>query len=489
MDAIKALTDAAQALANVANGMVGGQYKHDLATGFTLSTNFMHGPAGIFGTAGAERDVFGSRVVPRGLLGQGQLPSMGTVDTNPIVFYLTGITSQSGSEPSTACDTCVKAGNIKNCRMGAAFGKICRETDELDISATGRHVNRGEFFDLRMVNDPLLASGDLWVPSGVPKAAQDVLNSEVMARWLTLGAAFEQTLAPMVFTGNVANNVGTGYAEFPGLETLVSTGHTDVLDQTSCPSLDSDIKDFRADSIENNAAGLFSFMTMLYRYVEHNAITMGFMPVQWKWVMQDALFRKLADYWPCVYASFMCNATNNQLSNNVDGMAQRKMSDELYNGRYLLIDGKQIPVVIDDYVPMKTNAGGFNIPVGTFETDIYLLPFTVIGGRPVLYMEYFDYSAPMGVMTNIQQGGLSNEFWTDAGRFLWTTRRTDWCVLWKAKIEPRLRLLTPHLAGRIQRVRFTPLQMFRQPDPNQPYHSDGGRTYASNAPYSVSYVR
>jgi len=70
------------------------------------------------------------------------------------------------------------------------------------------------------------------------------LNREVLARLLTVGAAFEDTLARMIFTGNPVANIGTGYAEYQGLELLVATGHTDILDATSCPSLDSDIKEF-----------------------------------------------------------------------------------------------------------------------------------------------------------------------------------------------------------------------------------------------------
>ena len=70
------------------------------------------------------------------------------------------------------------------------------------------------------------------------------------------------------------------------------------------------------------------------------------------------------------------------------------------------------------------------------------------------FFEYFDYSAMNGVMQAIRDGMLQNEFWSDGGRYLWTTQRTLWCVDWAAKIEPRLRLLTPHLAGRIQNVQY-----------------------------------
>lgn len=477
--------DVLDALVEALSEKMGTGYKHDLPTGFTLTNNFMHGPSGIFGTAGAERDVFGTRVKPRGLLST--LPARGTMDTNPITYYLTGFTDESGDEPSAPCTECVKAGEMKACRQGTIFGLICRETDELNIGDVGRRVNRGEMMDLRLVNDPLLNDADLWVPGSVPKATRDVLNREVLARWLTLGVAFENKLAPMVFTGNPANNSGTGYAEYRGLELLVATGHTDVIDSTSCPSLDSDVKDMNYLTVEDNASTIFAYMTMVYRYVKHNAETMGFNPVQWAWVIKDSLFRKLADYWPCVYASFRCNASANDVSNNTDAMEMRRMSDDLYNGRYLLIDGERIPVIIDDAVPYEKNGdAGSTLPSGSFASDIYLLPFTVRGGVQVLFMEYFDYSGTNGVMQGITDGRLTDEFWTDGGRFLWTFNRTRFCVNWVARIQPRLRLLTPHLAGRLQNIRWTPLQAFREPFPTQGYFVDGGITTGDNAPYDLT---
>lgn len=461
------------------------QYKHDLPTGFTLTTNFMHGPSGIFGTLGAERDVFSTRVMPRGMLAI--LPALPTVDTTPVVNYLTGFTDESGSEPSAPCTECIKAGQIKACRQGTAFGLICRETDEIDLSSIGQRVNRGEPFDLRLINDPLLNNAEIWVPSSVPRGVQDVLNREVLARWLTLGVAFENKLCELLWTGNPANNVGTGYAEYNGLERLVTTGHVDVLDSTSCPSLDSDIKDMNYLSIENDAATIFAYMTMVYRFVKHNAVTMGFMPVQWTWVIKDSLFRKLADYWPCVYASFRCNATANDVSSNVEALEMKRMADEMYNSQYLLIDGERIPVVVDDCIPYEKNGdAGSSLDPGTFASDIYLLPWTVRGGYPVMFMEYFNYmqtGGPYGVMQAVSDGRLGSAYWTDGGRFLWTFNQTRFCVNWVAKIQPRLRLLTPHLAGRLENITWTPLQMFREPLPDQGYFVDGGITTGDNAVY------
>lgn len=462
-------------------------YKHDLPAGYTIGTNLLHGPTGIFGAAGIDRNVFSTRVQPRGLLSI--LSARPTVDTNPLVAFLTGFTAPTGSEPDAPCEACVTAGQMKSCTQGSRFGLICRDSEVLDITNVGTRTNRGEFYDLRLVNDPMLGQGDLWVPGSVPPATADLLQREVLARWYTMGAAFEQTLGPMVFTGNPANNVGTGYAEYQGLELLVATGHVDVLDnQTSCPSLDSDIKDMNYTSVNTDAATIFAYMQMVYRFVKHNAETMGFMPVTWKWVIKDSLFRMLADYWPCVYAAGGCGATGNDLSNNVDGLRMVAMADDMYNNRYLRIDGENVPVIIDDSLPYeKSGDAGSVLPAGTFASDIYLLPFTVRGGVEVLFMEYFNYMAPNGVMQAVMDGRLGgNAYWTDGGRWLWTVSRERFCVQWTARIQPRLRLLTPHLAGRLQNIQWTPLQMFREPFNAQGYFTDGGLVVRSNAPYTIT---
>ena len=62
------------------------------------------------------------------------------------------------------------------------------------------------------------------------------------------------------------------------------------------------------------------------------------------------------------------------------------------------------------------------------------------------------------------------------GAFLTWPRQTNQCVVWNAKIEPRLLLRTPWLAGRLQNVLACPLQHEREPFPDDPYHVDGGQT-------------
>lgn len=461
------------------------QVKHDLPTGFSVTTNWMHGPTGIFGTPGLEQAVFSTHVKAMGLLDK--LAFVPTNYTHPITQLLTGFTDEDGTEADGVCDDCVTAGEIKGCRQGTVFGRICRETDVLEVNKIGRMTNRSELTDLILVNSPLLEGGLMSMPPSIDPSMQRAINNEVLARWVTLGVSFQRKLCRLLWTGNVNNGNGGGYEEYDGLERLVKTGHTDVISGVSCPSLDSDVKDANYLSVNDNALTIYRLMQEIWRYVNFNADMMGFAPVEWAWVMNDSLFRMLTDYWPCVYATGRCYATNNDLSNTVNALEMRRMSDEMYTGNFLWIDGMRVPVIRDNCLPYNYNGDGedadHGLDPGEFSSDIYLLPFTVRGGaQRVMFMEYFDYRT---AMSQIQMARLGDEFWTDNGAWLWTFSRTNWCVNWKAKIEPRLRLKTPHLAGRLQNVKWVPIQKTRDTLPDDPYFTDGGFRYLSNAPYTI----
>jgi hypothetical protein len=455
------------------------QQKHDLPAGYTITTNLMHGPAGIFGAAGIDQQIISTRVRPTGLTSR--LPARASNFTNPIVGYLTGfLDDEDADEKTYACDDPLEAGSLKSCFQGSAFGRIERKTATLELNALGQRVNRGEFDDLMLLNEPLLV-GDFGTPT-VPGTFGQAFASELNARLMTVGVAFQNAIGRMNWTGSTANNTSGGYAEYSGLETLVTTTHTDVLTNVSCPSLASDVKDANYKTVENDAADIFSYLTTIYRYVKHNARTMGFDPVEWAFVMRGDLFQQLSDYWPCVYATYRCAGGTNT-PNVTMGLEMRQLANDMANGYYLKLDNVNVPVIIDDFIPEATSTTNANVPEASFASDIYLLPLSVRGGIATLFYEYFDFGGPNAAMQAVQDGRLGT-FWTsDGGKFLWTLNQTNWCVAWLAKIEPRLRLLTPHLAGRLQHVMYSPLQHFREPDPAGPYFVDGGNTTGSWSPY------
>lgn len=457
------------------------KYKHDLATPIVPTTNLMHGPGGIFGQPGLERDVFSTRIKPKGLMSV--LPAHPANDMNPIVAYLTGITAdQSSVEKDAVCDPPIAAGELKSCYQGAQFGRVERKTEPLELNSIGQQNTRGEFYDLRIVNDPLL-NDSFGMPS-VPKSVQGVLMREVLARFLTVGASFENALGSMVWSGNPANNTaGGGYKEFDGLQRLVKTGIEDIMGAGACPSLDSDVKNFNFLALEDNADAFFKAVTMITRFVRHNAIRMGFNPVQHALVMREEMFNQAADVWPCTYNRYACASASASQPNFTDGASMKAMADEMREGYFLRIDARDYPVIIDDYIP-ELAEGNPNVPAGSWASDLYVLPLTILGGREVTYFEHFNYDIANGVLGAIADGRLGPQTYTsDGGKFLWTTEQTLWCFDWAAKIEPRLRLLTPHLAGRLQNVRYHPLQHFRTPQPGSAYFADGGRVGGDFAPY------
>jgi len=136
------------------------------------------------------------------------------------------------------------------------------------------------------------------------------------------------------------------------------------------------------------------------------------------------------------------------------------------------INGTEYPVVVDTGIFEHNNANNANLNAGQFASTIYMLPLTITGNFPSLYMEYVDYRGAT-VDTNLLRG-TEPFFWTDNGMFSWAMEFIKWCYKASLKIEPRIVLRTPHLAGKIENVRYTPLQHLREPDPDSPYHYDGG---------------
>lgn len=455
------------------------KYKHTTPTG-TPSTPYYTGPAGLFGVQGLERDVISTRIHPRGLADI--LPAMGSLTMTPLFPYLTGFRDVSGSDPNGVCDDCQTAGPGKSCIQTAQFGRYCFMTRELELNRVGQQIDRGEFQDLRVINDPLLDVNPNTTPNvgGTPE-----FRREVLMRMLEVGIAFQNKLMRQLWEGNPANNsVGGGYREFPGLNILIGTNKVDAITGTTCPSLNSDIKDFNYQKVDDltSDADIVNVLTYLYRYVRHIAESTNLMPVDWVFVMRPTLFYELTAVWPCSYLTYRCAFRNNDgtVVQNVSANDQIAMRDAMRQGSYLLIDGFQVRVVQDDAIVEETAGDNANINEGCFASDIYLVPLTVMGGRPVTYWQYLDYSR--GAMIAAADGNYTpGDFWTDGGRFLWHKKPPlNWCVQWISKTEPRVLLQTPHLAGRVTNVQYCPLQHTRDAMPDDPYFTNGG-VYSARA--------
>jgi hypothetical protein len=279
-----------------------------------------------------------------------------------------------------------------------------------------------------------------------------------------------------VWEGNPANNSnGGGYKEFPGLEILVGTTKVDAFSQVACPSLASVVANNNYRLVTNaptDNAGIMTTMIGIAHYMMDKADRQGLSPVRWAWVMRPDLFYELTAIWACAYYTDRCVTTPAGQA-YIDAADTTALRDSMRQGKYLLIDGQRFEVILDDNLVEDTNTTNASVPSGSMSSDIYLIPLTVRGGFLSTYMEYFNYN--QGTMTGVADAHGDGQFWSDGGKFFWWRQNSvNMCVRLGAKIEPRIILLTPHLAARIQNVLYRPNRHTLDSQPDSNYWINGG---------------
>ncbi len=488
---LKAALDAYLAeVLNKSNKAAG--YKHD-ATG-TPTTVYGHGPGGVFTFPGVDPQVFNTTIgVESGLIGM--LPKFSSVLTDPTFLTVTGVQADVGTEPVNVCDAAIEAGLVKTCKTTAPFGRFRRQTREIYLDRIGQRVDNSDPMNLNLMNmyaGPGPGQDPVFHPMLAPTGPSGVLLSEMTKLFLEFGVSSNRALAQMLFTGNPTNNTaGNGYREFPGFDQLITTGYVDIENGVACPSLDSDIKDFNFRNVDGSDLGISDSdivvtLSYLYRFIRTNARKMGLSPATWVASMREELFWELTASWACQYMTDRCRVGNNAQDRLiVDANEALRFRDQMREGSFILIDGVRVPVVFDDGITELNDTTSANLNAGEFSSDIYFIPLTVMGGTPVTFMQYFEHGNPQ-IAEMLNQGRLGNQvFTTNAGAWIWTVERSRLCLFWEGKVEPRLLLRTPQLAGRLQNVKYVPLQHTRQPFPADPYFVDGGITTRTGPSYFV----
>jgi len=426
----------------------------------------LHGMGSLFGSQSVERDVITSHMNPMPGLAS-VIPLLPTVSEDPRFAALTGYTATNGSEPATPCAD-APAGYVKACNLTAQLGRVQRDTQTIDWDKVALRRNRGDFSDL-ILRGQVLGMTNL---SPLNAAGNDILNVVTLSEMVIAAVNMERLLVRHVWQGNPANNnAGGGYKEMPGLDRQIATGQVDADTNTACPGLDSDVKNFAYDDVGGTGRDIVEYLSMLEFYLNHNATQMGLDPVQWAIVMRPELWFEPSAVWPCRYLSNRCATSTGSnpivINDNVNVSAR----DAMRNGRYIDINGNRYPVILDVGIFEHNNINNGNLNLGQYASTIYMVPLTITGGFPVLYREHLDYRAGARDMGLLR--GKEN-FWTDNGVFSWAYEETKWCYKLSVKTEQRIILRTPHLAGRIDAVKYEPLQHVRSPFPDSPYFYDGG---------------
>lgn len=452
------------------------------AVSSTPTTTYGHGPAGLFSYPGLSKPLFSAMVLPHMGL-QSLLPTRPSMDANPLYGIFTGVTATTGSEPTGVCDDPPTVGLSKLCTQSFVYGRMSRQTRVFDLDRMGLWTNRGEFGDLQIFGTPFLNNPMIpTLPQGGTDGVNGVVRTEASKALFELAVGWARDFARDIWTANPTNNTaGGGRKYFYGLDMLINTGRKDAVSGQLCPAADSIVYNFNSLQVETNGSTYVSRLTNIYRKLRFIAQETGLDPVKFVFVMRWAAFYQLTEIWPCAYMTYRCSNTNNfstsqpQFTNSSELISMRDdMRGDMYQrtGQYLLIDGEQVPVVIDDSITETVNAGA------SFTSSIYIVPLTVLGGTPVTYLEYINYDTPGGAIDASRTFAPDGFFTTsDSGRFMWAKKApNNFCVQLMAKTEPRVLLLTPQLAARLTNVKYVPVDHERDWDTASSYYVNGGKT-------------
>jgi hypothetical protein len=456
----------------------------------TPTAQWVHGASGLFNNPALDNQLFSALQMPyTGLAAK--LPMVPARFDSPLYGIITGVTEVTGDEPDGPCDDPLEAGFTKLCRQTQQFGRYSRQTRVIDIRDAGRLTDRGEHDDFLVIGNQIAGYGDVAgnvIPSLLRGATmQDSTRSMVSNALFTLGVQMNYTHSRKLYTGDPANDTNGGYAEYRGLDLLIATGYQDAITGTACANADSKVLDFGGTNINSGGAAAgtkaVNYITYLYRYLLKKAIGANLAPLDLAIVMPYEAFYELVKVWPVSYETYrVADMLPTNATQFVSGDSVMRARDSMmgnmgseyngYSGQYLLIDGKQVPVIIDDAAPV-TEVGG-----GVFECDMYFVPFRVLGRIPVTMLEYRSFDRPNGPMEAARMLAPSDFFMTtDGGRFLVHRKApNNFCVQMLVTTETRLIMRTPYLAGRINNFRYTPLEPVQSPWPDSSYYKNGGVT-------------
>lgn len=433
-----------------------------------------HGNGGLFSSPGLDNQLFSAMILPdQGL--QSLLPVYPNWDTDPLYGIVTGVTAPSGSEPTGVCDDPPVAGLMKLCSQTARFGRVARMTPVIEIDRVGERTNRGEFLDFTVNGSPNLDNPTIPTLPGTGDITAAARN-EVAKKMFELAVVWSRDTSQELYTGNPANNTaGGGRKYFYGLDILINTGYRDAETGTACAAADSIVRNWQNQLLSNTASALVKEIAMICHQLTLLADRTNLSPVQWVLAMRGDLFYELSAVWACAYYTTHCSSifSTSQVQSS-DATEITRLRDDMRQRKYLLIDGVEWPVVLDNAI---AETGGL-APKGTYSSGIYFVPLVVLGGRRVTYMEYKKYDQAGASMEAARAFAPADSYFTsDDGRFLWHKRPPEhYCVQLEAKTEPRLLLRTPFLAARLTNIAYTPLLHERDPFTSSSYFVDGGKT-------------
>lgn len=453
-------------------------YKNDASTSTPNAGQFHginpNGTYGLFTTPGVNPRMFQTIVQARGDLHR-LIPMQKTIFLQVRREIVTGITDSTGQTPSTGfCAVPPTPGDPKICRFDQEFGEIHAKTKTNLLTNVGSRYNLSDVDREIIINEDI----DPFVPDPV-KAARTNQNSQLYHDLLTLGHDIRLQVGRVDFRGTQGAS-SSAYPffqrQYAGLDSLVKTGYVDVVTGQACGALDSRIETFGANITTTAADGrtIVDYVTDMWTGITLDLESMGYdmNNTMFGLVLNKRMWRPLTRQWVCAYFTTGCtvrDADGQRVVVNAE--MQRRIQDEMYNGRYLMLDGIQMPVFLVD-----GDTQTFDPNTGIYTSSIYILPIRV-NGIPTLYYEFFDMGNTE-LMQKLDAVGDGSSFSSvyNGGLYLVHRMQTAACLEFWFQAKVRLLLDAPFAAGRIDSVSYADTTRQRDAYPSTSYYFNGGVT-------------
>jgi hypothetical protein len=440
--------------------------KHDPSAGDP--TPGIADAGGIFSYPYARGDVINAVQAPTSVTDI--LPFRKSRIRNDIVEVMTSMGLPTGENPTSVCGVPMTAGQFGICRTKTQFGKMFMKTDKIDITEVGLLDSWG-VKPRTMVGGVSLDSP--WVPDRLRRRNVDLTSPAAAALWKA-GMEAKRATARIEIVGDIslANTATRPFwiKEFNGLDNLL----IDIVDADTgdpCPAASPEIIawDAAVDAEVGGESIVNALHTLYYTRVDI-ASEVGMDTVTFAFAMDRRLFYRIVQVFACTYAFARCGDFDAGTPGSRTLAEIENRRNEMFRGRYLLIDGTPVPVVFTSGFEVDSTANP------TLDSSIYLIPLRT-GARPLTYIEFNPYDAPQ-VQEAITEFGMSRDRVrvTNDGLFIFSNRDDGFCIELLLAMQPRLMMDARFLAGRIDGVEYQTYAGYRNWNPAGSDYYGGGET-------------
>jgi hypothetical protein len=405
-----------------------------------------HGTGGLF-SGGPEAEMPVSIEKPSDIAGAFAPRPSNFQDS--IVEVFTNITAATGTNPDDNCGTPPVAGDLEVARQTLPFGLFYMATQTINI--TNGNLRRDRTDLPRIIeNDVFGPMGNPFVPT--PPNGQIDPNTLVGNRFMTFGQNAANAFSYVHIQGDTSKAPAAtrlGFIdEYAGLDAQIATGKTDSVSGAAAPGLDSVVNTTGTTLGANTVEDIVDAIRTL-RIRADEVMLPG---TRFELVVHPQQETELYDVWACNFVTVKCNNT----AGDLDLMTIENRRNEMMNGRYVMVDGIQVPVRKSWGV-----ANGFNASAGTNTSDIYILPIN----NTMTTFNRFEFQ-PMGTgeMVGLNMDNMFDVRPVNGGFYLMGVIKNDpYCLQYTFTGRHRLVLRYPFLCGRVDNVTYTP-QSLRGPE-------------------------